>query len=53
MDANAAIVSDQACNSLGSDVSCILRPDEGQTTHRLVGEADVHDFHTRPKTVKP
>src|SRR5271154_614711 len=27
------IVSDQVCNSLGSDVSCILRPDEGGTTH--------------------
>ena len=38
------IVSDQVCNSLGSDVSCILRPGEGRTTHRLVGEAYVHSW---------
>jgi hypothetical protein len=44
MDTNAAMVSDQICNSLGRDVSDILRPDEGRTTHSLVGEACVLDF---------
>jgi hypothetical protein len=43
-DANAAIASNQVCYSLGNNISCILQPDKGRTTHRIVGEAYVHDF---------
>jgi hypothetical protein len=46
IDTNAAMMSDQVYNSLGRDISRILRPDEGRTTHRLVGETYVHDFIT-------